>query len=560
MKLLASLLFFSSLVFSQGTDAVLTGEVLDATASHVPDAAVTAVNINTGVSTSVKSNNAGVYLFPVLHPGDYRISAEKPGFKKFILDRLTLRTGDHVEQNLTLEVGVVSDSVQVTADSEAVNYLTSSQGGLLNSQRIGDLPVSARNAMDFVLTQPGVVGTNFNGARSDMLNIALDGTNIQDNFITESLGVTQISASVDRIEEVRVVTSPADAEYGRGSGQVQLISKSGTNQFHGSAFDNLHNTVLNANSWSNNRNGNKRNVNVENDTGISVGGPIRKNKTFFFGLFEGNINRFKSNVTATTLTDTARQGIFRFYPGATNANANANIPTVDLGGNPLTPRTATGALQAVSLFGLDPNRLAPDTTGVVAKNLAILPSPNSFTSGDGLNTAGYIWRRSSSDDIYSWSFKIDHNFNERNRLSFSYSHDTENYPQGFDAQPLPSSPIGVYTDTGTVGSVLLTSTLKPNLVNIANVGVSRNSVQFHAPWTVAGQTQQSVLSSLTGVPYLLGLPLVTSIMGTGSAEDPQGRIQPTYQYGDKISWLHGKHAIKAGVELRFVSTNFVGVV
>ena len=555
MKLLASLLFFVCLAAAQGTDAVLTGEVLDATGAHVPEAVVTALNIKTGVSASARSNGSGVYLFPVLPPGDYRVSAEKAGFKKFILDQLTMRTGDHVEQNLTLEVGVVSDSVQVEADAEAVNYLTSSQGGLLNSQRMNDLPVSARNVMDFVLTQPGVLGTNFNGARSDMLNIGLDGTNIQDNFITESLGVTQIVTSVDRIDEVRVVTSPADAEYGRGSGQVQLISKSGTNQFHGSAFDNIHNTVLNANSWANNRNGTRRGVTVGNDTGLSVGGPIRKNKTFFFGLFEGNINRSKSTVTATTLTDQARQGIFRFYPGAINANANANIPTVDLAGNPVTPSTATGPLQSVSLFGLDPNRLTPDSSGVVAKNLAILPSPNNWTTGDGLNTAGFLWRRPSSDDIYSWTMKVDHNFNEKHRLSVSYSHDTENNPQGFDSQPLPSSPIGVYTDTGTVGSILLTSTLRPNLVNIANVGVSRNSVQFHAPWTVSGQSLQSVLPSLTGVPYLLGLPLVTSIMGTSSSEDPQGRIQPTYQYGDKISWLHGRHAIKAGVELRFVSTN-----
>ena len=133
MKLLASLLFFVSLAAAQGTDAVLTGEVLDASGAHVPDAVVTALNIKTGVSTGEKSNGAGVYLFPVLPPGDYRISAEKPGFKKYIVDQLTLRTGDHVEQNLTLDVGVVSDSVQVEADSEAVNYLTSSQGGLLNT-------------------------------------------------------------------------------------------------------------------------------------------------------------------------------------------------------------------------------------------------------------------------------------------------------------------------------------------------------------------------------------------------------------------------------------------
>jgi len=560
MKGIAVFVFVASTAFAQGTDALLTGNVLDSTGAHVPDARVTALNLHTGVSVSEISNSSGVYLFPVLPPGDYSIVAEKPGFKRFALDKLTLRTGDHVQQNLTLEVGGITETVQVEANSEAVNYLTSSQGGLLNTSRLEDLPVAGRNVMDLVLTQPGVVGTNFNGARNDMLNISMDHTNIQDNFITENLSTTQIFTSVDRIEEVRVVTSPADAEYGRGSGQVQLISRSGTNQFHGTGFDNIHNTILNANTWSNNRNSLPRSTVVDNDIGGSLGGPIRKNKTFFFGLFEGSINHSKSNVTSTTLTQTARQGIFRFYPGVQDANANGNNPTVDLSGNPVSPRGATGPLQSVSLLGLDPNRLTPDSTGIVSKNLALLPLPNNYlAAGDGLNTGAYVWRRLSTDDIYSWTIRGDHNFNERERFSASYSHDTENDPNGFDGQPYPTSPIGVYTDTGTVVSVQLTSTLRPNLVNEPYIGVSRNSVQFHAPWTAGSATQSSVLPSLTGVPYILNLGSeVTSPIGTSSSEDPQGRLQGTYLAGDKISWLHGKHAIKVGIEFRsIVSNSFV---
>lgn len=181
MKLLAISVLFVSLAAAQGTDALLTGTVLDPTGAHVPDAKVIALNINTGVAFSVVSNSSGVYLFPVLPPGDYSVTAERTGFKRFALDKLTLRTGDHVEQNLTLEVGGVTETVQVEANSEAVNYLTSSQGGLLSTARIQDLPVSGRNVMDLVLTQPSVVGTNFNGARNDMLNISMDHTNIQDN-------------------------------------------------------------------------------------------------------------------------------------------------------------------------------------------------------------------------------------------------------------------------------------------------------------------------------------------------------------------------------------------
>ncbi len=560
MKFVAGLFLFASLAAAQGTDAVLTGSVLDSTGAVVPQSAVTALNLNTGVATSQTSNASGVYLFPVLPPGDYTITVEKQGFKIYKLEKLTLRTGDHVEQNLKLEIGGATETVQVEANAEATQYLNSSQGGLLSTSRIADLPVAGRNAMDLVLTQPGVVGTNFNGARNDMLNISLDHANILDNFITESLSTTQIFTSVDRIEEVRVVTSPADAEYGRGSGQVQLISKSGTNQYHGSGFDNIHNTDLNANSWANNRNGVKRNTLVENDAGGSIGGPVRKNKTFFFGLFEGNINHTKSSVTSTTLTQDARQGLFRFYPGVQDANASSNNPTVDLNGNPVSPRGATGPLQTVNLFGLDPNRMTADSTGIVAKNLALLPLPNNYlAAGDGLNTGAYVWRRVSTDDIYSWTIRGDHNFNDRHRLSVSYSHDRENNPNGFDSQPFPTSPEGVYTDTGTVGSIQMTSTLRPNLVNEGYGSVSRNSVQFHAPWTVAGESQDKVLPALGSVNYILNLGSeVTSPIGTSSSEDPQGRLQSTYVYGDKITWLRGKHAIKAGIEFRnIISNSFV---
>ena len=555
MKLVAMLLLLAPLACAQGTDAALTGNVLDLSGARIPDAVVVAMNTDTGVTTKELSNSVGVYLFPVLPPGPYRVTAEKMGFKKYVLDRLVLRTGDHVEQNLALEVGTATETVQVEADAEAVNYLTSTQGGVVSNARIMDLPSSGQNTMNFVSTQPGVVGTNFNGARNDMINITLDNANVQDNFITESINTTQLYVPVDRIAEVKVVTSPVDAEYGRGSGQVQLISKSGTNQFHGTAVDNLHNTVLNANSWSNNRSGIARSVTVGNDVTGTLGGPVIKNKTFFFAFFQANINRSNSGVTSTTLTDQARQGIFRFYPGVVDNNALANNPTVDQSGNPVTPVGATGSLQSVSLFGRDPSRLGPDSTGIVAKNLALLPSPNNWTVGDGLNTAGYVWRRSSPDDIYSWTIRGDHNFNERERFTISYSHDTEKNPNGFDAQPLPTSPVGEYTQTGTVGSADLFSTLRTNLLNDAYLGISRAGPQFHAPWTVAGATQASVLPTVSGVPYIMALAIGTSPIGTGTGEDPQGRLQNSYLYGDKIHWLKGRHAIKAGVELRFISTN-----
>ena len=559
MKILAAFVCFVSLAAAQGTDAVVTGTVLDASGAAMPDAAVTALNTSTGVSKTVRSNSSGVYEFSSLPPGTYTLSAAQKGFREFMLSGLVLRTGDHVEQNLKLEVGQATETVQVAATAEGVQYLTASQGGLVNSTRIADLPVASSNAMYFVATQAGVVGTNFNGARNDMLNITLDGSNIQDNFITESITTTQINTSVDRVEEVKVVTSPVDAEYGRGSGQVQLVSRSGTNQFHGSGYDFLHNTDFNANTWSNNRNGLPRSVAIENQAGGRLAGPIKKNKTFFFGLFEANINHFRSNSTATVLTSSARQGIFRYYPGVLDANANAANPTVDLSGNPVSPKGATGPLQSVSLFGLDPNRLAPDTSGIVAKNLALLPLPNTYIAGDGLNTAGYNFIVPSSDDIYSFTVRLDHNFSERERLTASYSRDMENYPNGFDSQPLPSSPPGDYKDTGEVGSIALVSTLGTNLVNEARLGLTKNGVYFLAPWNASSLGQKGILPALDATSYILAFPsvgaTVTSPLATSTAEDPQGRTSPVYEARDRITWLHGKHTLKAGIDRRYTSAN-----
>src|SRR5579862_234289 len=231
--LFTSFFVFASLAAAQGTDALVTGNVLDASGAVVADARITALRIDTGVSKTAMSNSTGAYTFVSLLPGDYRITAEKAGFKKFVLEKLTLRVGDKVEENLQLEVGAATEAVEVTANAEGVQYLTPTLGSLINQQQIMDLPVSDRNAMQSVLSRGGLVstgnGVNVNGARTDMLNVTLDGTNVMDQAVNESIENQNINLSVDRIAEIKVVTSPADAEYAGGSGQVQLISRSGTN-------------------------------------------------------------------------------------------------------------------------------------------------------------------------------------------------------------------------------------------------------------------------------------------------------------------------------------------
>jgi hypothetical protein len=298
--------------------------------------------LNTGIKSSVVSNASGVYLFAALAPGEYRFSAEKEGFKRLDLNATTVRVGDRLQQNLQLQLG---GTAEVAANTDSVNYLSASPGGERNTQRIQDLPVSGRNVMELVETQPGLVltssGANINAARTHYVNVTLDGVNVMDSAVLTSATGQSISTTVDRIEVVKVITSPVDAEYGRGSGQVVLISRSGTNRFYVSAYDFAHNTDLNANTWSNNRSAIPRSVLVENQTGARVDGPIRKNLT-----------------------------------------------------------------------------------------------------GDGLNTAGYVWQQHGINDLYSLDFRADHNFNQSERLTFSYNRNYNNAPNGNDAQVFPTSPVG----------------------------------------------------------------------------------------------------------------------
>src|SRR5262249_9358335 len=154
-----------------------------------------------------------------------------------------------------------------------------------------------------------------------------------------------------------------------------------------------------------------------------------------------------------------------------NANANGNNPVVDLSGNPIVPRGATGPLQSVNLFGRDPNRNSPDTTGAVKNALAFLPSPNNFlAAGDGLNTAAFVWQRPVPDDLYSLAVRGDHNINDKNRLTLNYNRDKENNPNGFLGQPVPAAPGGSVTDVSHQASAELTSTIRPNLLNVFRAG------------------------------------------------------------------------------------------
>jgi hypothetical protein len=557
---MVSALLLTVSVRAQTTNASIYGTVVDVSGAAVPKAAVTATNIRTGVVLPTVTNDAGIYIFPSLLPGEYRVAAELAGFRKAIADHIQLDVGAKITIDLKLEVGTATESVSVESTASPLEAVNTSVSNVVTLQRVQGLPLQSLDAGGLVALQPGVVGDNINGVRSQSQNVTMDGVNIQETRYNGGLGnnTTAVTA-VDLVGEFRVSTAPVDAEFGRGMAQVQLISRSGTNEIHGSAFEFNRVTALSANTWFNNQLGQKadgslvapRNFLIRNQFGTRVGGPIIKNRTFGFFLYEGQRQKTNSAQNDTVLTATARQGTFRFFPGVQNQNATAAVPTVDLSGNPVTPAGATGPLQSVSIFGRDPNRMTLDPTGNVALALKDVPLPNNFQRGDGLNTAGFTWQQPATSDFNLYDFRIDHILTQNTRLAFSMQAKHQNQFNGYRGQVYPLQPSDAGFNSNYLYTFSATTTIRPNLLNEFRAGVNYYEAGYAGPFY---PDQSSVLPHIGSQPFFFQFTTITPNEYTAN-NAPQGRTSPLYQYADTVSWLKGHHAFKGGVQIFFDSSN-----
>src|SRR5262252_11012933 len=345
-----------------GINATLGGTVSDPTGALIPGVEVTAKNVNTGVVSTSVTNESGAYRFPALQPGSYEVNAALPGFQPQAF-RLTLGTAQQINQNFTLQVGAVAQAVEVTAAAdELLTAVTASVGTVLPSNQMKELPLVSRNVMDLVTaTMPGVTGTGnadstFAGITANAsanVAISMDGVTMNTGRHTQGLKPT-FFVNPDMVDEMRVVVAPVDVE-GRGAAQIQMRARSGTNQFRGAATWNVRNSKLNAAAWNDNRLGNNPIWYNRHQSTASLGGPIFKNKTFFFALYDRQDQLQKQSTDSVVLTPLARQGIFRFFPGVNNGNADViangsgatrTVPVVDKLGNPLSQAQvgATGPL------------------------------------------------------------------------------------------------------------------------------------------------------------------------------------------------------------------------
>ena len=304
---------------AQAVSARLEGTVQDQSKGVVPGVAVVAVNQDTGIQLQAVSNDSGRFVFANLPPGTYTVSAEQPGFKKTVLQGILLEIGDAKTQDLTLSPGEMSESVTVTSESVSVDAITAILGAVVQNRQAVDLPLNGRdpmmlfyleqgtNPLDRVASSQQQVGA-VNGLDPNTSSVKVEGINSSNGGYDYSPAHPSMAVPQEAVGEYRVSTSTDLADAGRGSGaQVKVMLKSGSNQFHGSLFEFNRNTDYNANDFFNNRNGLARPVLQRNQFGGALGGPIKKNRTFFFATAEWQRQISDSIENRVVYTPTLRQ-------------------------------------------------------------------------------------------------------------------------------------------------------------------------------------------------------------------------------------------------------------
>lgn len=506
-----------AILLSQTSTGRIEGTVEDTSGAVVAGAKVTVRDTKREILASGVSTAEGRFVFPALQPSVYQITVEAPGFSKSVVENVELNVSTTVSRVIKLEVGALTEQVVVAAEAVRVNTTDAQLGRNITIKDIDTLPQLARNPMALASFQPGVSvdpGDNsfsrVNGARQGSNNAKLDGIDVNDAVVPR-LGLSMTAVNVDSVAEFRVITNGGKAEYGRNAGgQIEMITRSGTNQFHGGGFEFLRNTKLNANPFFNNASGVRRPKFIQNIFGGNLGGPIRKDKTFFYANYQGTRLAQEVVRNRTVLTDSAKQGNFRYNAG--------------------------GAVQSVNLLALDPLRRGIDPF-VKANALDLLPSPNNNDLGDGLNTAGFRFNNPAGSYNDALTIKGDHQLTPTHRIFYrhswfrTYSIDSLNNADAI----FPGQPQGNQGGTRWGYGIGSDWTITPTLINEFRLGHQSAGIAFNRPARPAGPA----MISATWTD-----PINTAF--------PQGRNSPVYDFTNNLTKLAGNHTFKGGYTFRRV--------
>jgi hypothetical protein len=527
--------------FSQFNQATISGAVTDAQGAAISGATVAAAGIATGVRTQVATNDSGFYAIPNLPVGAYTLTIEHPGFRRYVRENLTLSTGETLGLDVRLELGAVTETVDVTAETPLVESRTSDVTQLIESRSISDLPLGDRRTMNAI----GLIGAavfvgydatgqkpNFSlaGGRTQSQMFWIDGGTGQN--MRMGIGQMDIDPPIDAVAEIKVLSNNYSAEYGGSAGGVVVeTTKSGTNEFHGTVFEYFRNNKMDAPGFfAPIANGQKVSPELRSNVfGGSLGGPIRHNKTFFFGAYQARPRRTGAVQTVVAPTALQRAGDF-----SQTLSAGKLVPIYD----PATTVTANGVSTRQQFPGnlIPASRLDP----VGAKAIQYYPLPNV-----GVNTA-----QGNSVTGLQANFvevKVDHNFNDKDKLTGRYIYDQENTSTTSIYPDPAADPQTFLPAHETIVHTAWTHILNPAMVN--NVRFEFSDRYSHAETHGLGDDYASKLG-LTGVSsnaFPNFAPAGYSALGATAQERRQFPIYQT-EYVDDFSWVHAKHALKFGFE------------
>lgn len=503
--------------------------VTDAQHAAIPQAVVTLSDDATGSARKVLADETGTYQFAQVPPGLYSLKVESPGFTVLVKSNVRLEVNNPATLDCMLEVGTVGSTVNVEASVESINTVDASLGNAFSEKQIRELPLQTRNVVELLSIQPGVTQTGeVLGARRDQNNVTLDGVDVNNN---QNSGITTAGGNgsntgnlrtggfnsalpipLDSVQEFRVTVAGQGANQGRSSGgQVSLVTKSGTNELHGSLYEYNRNTALTANDWFNNRSSLKRTALVRNQFGVSVGGPVLKNRVFFFGNWERRIDASAQSVTRTLPSESLKQGIltFRASDGSTQTLSPAEIASLD----PLKIGYSSAMKTVLNSYpvGNDP------TLGV----------------DRGLNFSGLRFNTPYKQDDSVYVAKMDFNIDQARNHTVSLRGTLADLAQDSTVAQFPGqAPASVMLDNSRGLAAMHTWVVKPSLINVATVGYTRQGIR-----------QSGALGDSLSFD---------SISSPTNFTRPSARITPTTNIADDITWTKGQHTVTTGINFRFI--------
>jgi len=521
-----------SMSFAQAVSARLVGSVQDSSKSRVVAATVIAHAVATGIDTKAVTDSSGEYNFANILPGQYLLTASAEGFQTIEVRDVVLQIGDAKKLDITLSPKSVTQTVEVVETVPTIDTESTKVGAVVDSHQAQDLPLADRDAMKLFFLQAGTNPLDdlvpsgsqqqtggVDGLPPGTSGIQVEGIFAQNSSFDYAPSHPSFPVPSEAVGEYRVSTAGNGSNDGASSGaQVKVLIKSGTNSFHGSAYDFLRNTILNGKSYFSTVNPPLH----KNQYGYAIGGPIFKNKTFFFSTTEWQRQTQNDSEEATVYTSNVRQGLFLFNNAGKNSTSLVNPTT----GVPIIPASQIGT---INLTTVDSTKQGFDTAywpGYLAKT----PLPNAWDVGDGLNTAGYRYLSPDQDNYYVSALKIDHALTAKNALSLSLSQANENAP----AYKYYTGTISEgYTEFRRGLSLRLVTSISPSLTNEVSLGGSLRHA-FRANTT-------TYCENPTGN--------ITLNVGTlCDSRDAQNNPAVTEGGQDTATKVYKKHTIEAGFE------------